>query len=188
VAVIGYARVSTSHQDTDQQEEALKQAGCTAVFSESISSTVPASKRPQLQAALAALKEGDELVVSKLDRLGRTQVEVVNRLHDLQAEGINVRTLDGLLNTAALGKMAPLVIGLLTGLAEVERNLIRERTQENVDHRRALGKDLGGRLRTYTDAEAAAVRAMREDGKSLRTIAKDTGLTLSKVQRMVVAS
>jgi DNA invertase Pin-like site-specific DNA recombinase len=113
---------------------------------------------------------------------------VVNRLHDLQAEGINVRTLDGLLNTAALGKMAPLVIGLLTGLAEVERNLIRERTQENVDHRRALGKDLGGRRRTYTDAEAAAVRAMREDGKSLRTIAKDTGLTLSKVQRMVVAS
>ena len=80
------------------------------------------SRRP-----LATLEEGDCLCISKLDRCGRTMVEVVNRLHDLQSRGIHVRTLDGLLDTRSLGKMAPLVIGLLTGLAECERSMIVEK-------------------------------------------------------------
>ena len=71
--------------------------------------------------------------VAKLDRLGRTQSEVVARLAELSDRGVYVETLDGLLNTGALGRMAPLVIGLLTGLAEVERSLIQERTRESVE-------------------------------------------------------
>lgn len=94
--------------------------------------------------ALAALAEGDVLVVAKLDRLCRTQVEVINRLHELQQQGIHVETLDGLINTKALGKFAPVVVGLLTGLAEVERELIRERTLESIEHRRTTGGNLGG--------------------------------------------
>ena len=69
------------------------------------------------------LREQDQLVVAKLDRLGRSQVEVINRLNELQQQGIHVKTLDGLIDTQALGKMAPLVVGLLTGLSGVERSL-----------------------------------------------------------------
>ena len=123
--------------------------------------------------------------MAKLDRLGRTQVEVINRLNDLQQQGINVRTLDGLLNTEALGKMAPLVIGLLTGLSEVERNLIQERTNESIAHRRATGGDLGGRRRSYTDEQAEMVHQLREEGTSLRAIGKKVGLSLGTVQRVL---
>lgn len=83
----------------------------------------------------------------KLDRLGRSQVEVINRLADLQEKAIHIRTPDGLINNRALGRLAPLVIGLLTGLAEVERALIQERTRESVEHRRRTGGNLGGRPR-----------------------------------------
>lgn len=187
MASIGYARVSTASQDTAAQVAALEQAGCTSVFHECISSTTPVEKRLQLQAALAQLQPGGELVVAKLDRLGRTQVEVINRLNDLQQQGINVRTLDGLLNTAALGKMAPLVVGLLTGLAEVERSLIQERTRESIAHRRATGGDLGGRRKSYTPEQAAMVLQLREDGTSLRDIGKKLGLSLGAVQRILEA-
>ena len=133
---VGYARVSTQHQNLDQQLAALKNDGCDLVFGEKVSSTVPANRRESLQKALGALEPGDTLVMAKLDRLGRTQSEVVARLAALQSEGKFVRTLDGLLNTTGLGKLAPLVVGLLTGLAEVERNLVQERTRENDEHRR----------------------------------------------------
>ena len=99
----------------------MKEAGYTVVFQEQVSTRLKEKERPQLQAALTSLEEGDELVVSKLDRLGRTQMEVVSRLHSLQQQGIHVRTLDGLVNTRGMGKFAPVLIGLLSGLAEVER-------------------------------------------------------------------
>ena len=122
---IGYARVSTSGQTTEGQVVDLKKEGCCVVFQETISTTVKEKERPQLMAALSALDEGDELVVTKMDRLGWSQVEVVNRIHDLQQQGIHIRTLDGLINTRGLGKFAPVLIGLLSGLAEVERSLAR---------------------------------------------------------------
>ena len=145
---VGYARCSTSSQKADAQVAALKGAGCAVVFEETISTRVKEKGRPQLQAALNAVMEGDELVVAKLDRLGRTQVEVVSRLHQLQQQGIHVRTLDGLVNTKGLGKFAPVLIGLLSGLAEVERSLIQERTLESIQHRRSTGGNLGGRPKT----------------------------------------
>ena len=181
---IGYARVSTAQQDEAAQVAALEAAGCELVFHERVSTRVKDTDRHQLQACLQALKPGDELVVAKLDRLGRTQVEVINRLHDLQEQGVHVRTLDGLINTAALGKMAPLVVGLLTGLAEVERSLIRERTMESIEHRRATGKSLGGRRRSYKPEQAALVRRLRAEGASVRQVAKATGLSLATIDRI----
>ena len=185
MASVGYARVSTARQDETQQVEALKAEGCERVFHERISTTVPAAKRDQLQACLAALVPGDELVVAKLDRLGRTQVEVIVCLNALQQEGIFVRTLDGLINTKALGKMAPLVVGLLTGLAEVERSLIQERTRESIAHRKATGGDLGGRRKSYTPEQAKLVIELREAGDSLRAITKKVNLSLGAVQRIL---
>ena len=161
----------------------LRAAGCDRIFHEKVSTRTPEEKRIQLQACLAVLEEGDCLCISKLDRCGRTMVEVVNRLHDLQSRGIHVRTLDGLLDTRALGKMAPLVIGLLTGLSEVERSLIQERTQESVEHRRRTGGNLGGRP-PLEKVKRDHILKLRDEGNSLRQIKTLTGVSLSAVQRV----
>ena len=180
--LVGYARVSTEQQNLEQQLSVLKEAGCEEVFGEKVSSTVPVHKRHQLQAALTALKPGDTLVVSKLDRLGRTQAEVVARLATLQGQGLYVKTLDGLLDTASLGKLAPLVVGLLTGLAEVERNLVQERTRESVEHRRRTGGNLGGRPQ-LAEGRQELVRRLRSEGRSFREVANTCGVSLATAHR-----
>ena len=182
--IIGYSRKSTLQQTNEPDVAALKEAGAEIVFEEKISSRKAEKDRPQLQAALTALRSGDELVITKLDRLGRSQVEVVNRLHELQAQGINVRTLDGLVNTSALGKFAPILIGLLSGLAEVERSLIQERTRESVAFRRQTGGNLGGRPKTAPKKEKLVMR-LREEGESLRGIREQTGLAVATIRKIL---
>ena len=182
--IIGYSRKSTQSQTNEPDVVALKEAGCEVVFEETVSSRKAEKDRPQLQAALTALRSGDELVITKLDRLGRSQVEVINRLHELQAQGINVRTLDGLVNTAGLGQFAPILIGLLSGLAEVERSLIQERTRESVAYRRATGGNLGGRPKTAPKKEKLVMR-LREEGESLRGIREQTGLAVATIRKIL---
>ena len=109
--------------------------------------------RRQLQAALNALVDGDELVITALSRLSRTQRAVINRLHDLQEKEIHVRTLDGLVNTKAMGKMAPVLIGLLTVLDEMERKMTRDRAMEGTEL--STGRQLVGPL-------AVALRPIRQ--------------------------
>ena len=184
---IGLARVSTSTQSVDSQVASLKDAGCCVVFEETISTRYKNSDRPQLQAALAALDEGDEIVITKLDRLGRTQVEVVSLLHKLQQEGKHARTLDGLINTRGLGSFAPVLIGLLTGLSEVERTLIQERTKESIAFRRETGGNLGGRPKTNEAKEGLVIR-LRNEGCSYRSIRTQTGLALSTIRRIILDS
>ena len=182
---IGYARVSTSHQSVDAQVSLLKAEGCSVVFHEVVSTRIKEGDRSQLQSALNALVEGDELVVAKLDRLGRDQRSVINRLHDLQERGVHIRTLDGLVNTRGLGKFAPILIGLLSGLAEVERSLIQERTLESIQHRRETGGNLGGRPKTNQAKEKLVLR-LREEGCSYRSIREQTGIGLSTIRRILV--
>ena len=184
--VIGYARISsgTGTQILDPQVEKLKESGCDQIFSETISTRKTEKERPELMKCLASLRKGDTLKISTLSRLGRTQREVINRLNDLQAEGINVITLDGLVNLEALGKFAPVLIGLLTGLNEVERELIQERTQASVDYRRKTGGDLGGRPKTSSKKEQLVIR-LRDEGESLRGIREQTGLAVATVRRII---
>jgi hypothetical protein len=103
---IGYARVSTTGQTTAPQVAELEAAGCDRIFHEKVSTRVSEENRIQLQAALAVLEEGDELVVAKLDRLGRTMVEVINRLDDLQNKGTrqNGTTSSGTTNRTGRGR------------------------------------------------------------------------------------
>lgn len=182
---IGYARVSTYHQDEAGQIKELKGSGCDLVFSERVSTRAAESDRLQLQAMLSEISSGDVLVVAKLDRLGRNQREIINRLHDLAQLGVDVETLDGYINTRAMGKFAPIIVGLLTGLAQVERELIRERTLESIEYRKTKGLSLGGRPKSYSEDQFEMVFALREGGKSLRKIAASTGLTLGVVQRIL---
>ena len=184
--VIGYARVSsgTGSQTVDAQVEKLKESGCDLIFSETVSTRKTEKERPELMKCLSSLRKGDTLKISTLSRLGRTQREVINRLNDLQAEGINLVTLDGLVNTEALGKFAPILIGLLTGLNEVERDLIQERVNASVEHRRNTGGDLGGRPKTSDKKEKLVIR-LREDGDSYREIREQTGLGLATIRRII---
>ena len=128
--------------------------------------------------------EGDELVITALSRLGRTQREVINRLHDLQERGIHVRTLDGLVNTKAMGKMAPVLIGLLTGLNEVEREMTRDRVMESIEYRKMTGGSIGGRPKTNQAKERLVLR-LRDEGCSYRSIREQTGLALSTIRRII---
>ena len=99
--VFGYTRVSSckGYQIIDPHVKKLNQSGCDQIFSETISTRKAEKERPELIKFLASLRKGDTLKLCTLSRLGRTQTEVIQRLNDLQAEGINVITLDGLVNT-----------------------------------------------------------------------------------------
>ena len=182
--IIGYSRKSNSKQSNADGVEALKQAGCQIVFEEIISTRKAEKDRPELMKCLASLRKGDTLKLTSLSRLGRTQREVINRLHELQAEGVNVITLDGLINTEALGKFAPVLIGLLTGLNEVERELTQERTIQSVEYRRKTGGNLGGRPKTSPKKEKLVLR-LREEGESLRSIQEQTGVAVKTIRRII---
>jgi len=184
--VIGYARVSSStgSQILDPQVEKLKESGVDQIFSEIISTRKAEKERPELMKCLTSLRKGDTLKLTTLSRLGRTQTEVIQRLNDLQAEGINVITLDGLVNLEALGKFAPVLIGLLTGLNQVEREQIAERVQMSVDYRRKNNGDLGGRPKTSEKKEKYVLR-LREEGESYREIREQTGLGLATIRRII---
>lgn len=182
--IIGYSRKSTTTQTNAPDVEALKQAGCDTVFEENVSTRKAEKDRPELMKCLSSLRKGDTLKLTSLSRLGRTQREVINRLHELQAEQVNVITLDGLINTEALGKFAPVLIGLLTGLNEVERELTQERTIASVEYRRRTGGNLGGRPKTSSKKEKLVVR-LREEGESLRGIREQTGLAVATVRKIL---
>ena len=182
--VIGYSRKSSSKQSNADGVEALKQAGCEIVFEEILSTKKAEKDRPELMKCLLSLRKGDTLKLNSLSRLGRTQREVINRLHELQAEGVNVITLDGLINTEALGKFAPVLIGLLTGLNAVERELTQERTIQSVEYRRKTGGNLGGRPKTSPKKEKLVLR-LREEGDSLRSIQEQTGVAVKTIRRII---
>lgn len=141
---IGYARISTDKQDHALQTQALHKAGCDRVFTDTISGKT--TTREGLDACLAALNEGDTLVVWKLDRLGRRVVHLKEMVEGLQERGINFQSLQEEINTkTAVGK---LFFHLLCVFAEFERDLISERVKAGLAATRANGKTLG-RPREY---------------------------------------
>ena len=181
---IGYARESTNQQIAiTSQIEQLKHSGCIFVFHETVN--IANKKRPQFEAALGTLEEGDEIVFTKLDRGFKNQRECINTLYELQEKGIHVRTIDGMINTRALGDFAPLLIGLLSGLGEVERKMIIERTQESINYRKETGGNVGGRPKTNPEKENLVIR-LRNEGCSYRSIRKQTGLALSTIRRIII--
>lgn len=137
---VGYARISTHDQKLDLQIDALKKAGCKTIFKETISGAK--SDRPELKRALEALREGDSLVVWKLDRLGRSLRNLIDIVNDLQGKGVSFISIsDNIDTTTAQGR---LIFNIFGSLAEFERELIRERTHAGLSAARARGRQ-GGR-------------------------------------------
>ena len=123
--LIGYARVSTDEQNLDFQRDALQSAGCEKIFTDHISGTK--ARRPGLEEALSHLRQGDTLVVWRLDRLGRSLRHLIDTVNDLQEQGVNFKSLTEALDTTTSG--GKLVFHIFGALAEFEREIIRERTR-----------------------------------------------------------
>jgi DNA invertase Pin-like site-specific DNA recombinase len=156
--LVGYARVSTLDQKPTLQIDALKAAGCTRIFIEKASGAQ--RERPELSAALDYIRQGDTLVVWKLDRLARSMRQLIETVEDLQSRGIELRSLTESIDTATPG--GRLVFHIFGALAEFERAVIRERTSAGLQAARERGKK-GGRPRTLGPKDLAAAKALLAD-------------------------
>ena len=152
---IGYARVSTHDQNCDLQKDALEKAGCKKIFVDEISGTV--AQREGLEKAKEVLREGDVLIVWRLDRLGRSLRDLIDWVNHLEEEGIGFKSLqESIDTTTSSGK---LVFHIFAALAEFERNLIRERTNAGLAAARARGR-LGGRKKSLKAKERKRIVEM----------------------------
>lgn len=167
--LIGYARVSTADQSLDMQIEALKSAGCHQVFTDVASGAK--AERPGLEKAFEYLREGDTLVVWKIDRLGRSMAHLVQTVDELRERGVGFRSLTdaGIDTTTRNGK---LLFNLFATLAEFERDLIRERTKAGLASASARGRH-GGRRPVVTPAKLARAQKLM-----LKEAAGGKGLTV----------
>jgi DNA invertase Pin-like site-specific DNA recombinase len=154
MAILGYARVSTSGQDLTAQVEALKAAGATAIYREKVRGA--RADRPQLAKLMKSLKAGDIVIVSKLDRLGRSTRELLDLIDRIGKAGASFRSLgDPLWDTSSA--QGRLLSTLLASIAEFERELIRERTGEGRKRAMANGVKFG-RKRKLSDYQRAEAR------------------------------
>lgn len=158
--LIGYARVSTADQNLHLQKDALQAAGCTQIWEDTASGAKAA--RPGLEKALAMLREGDTLVVWKLDRLGRSLKHLIESVHVLENRGVGFKSLQDNIDTTTPG--GKLLFHIMGSLAEFERDLIRERTNAGLIAARARGKR-GGRPPGGNVRKKEAVMALRKDPK-----------------------
>lgn len=165
---IGYVRVSTVTQTLAQQEEALAAAGVAKTFSDTMSGA--RDDRPGLAELMAYVREGDTVVVWKLDRLGRNTLHILETVKALTAKGVTlVSTSDGIDSSTAAGRM---MIGVLGSLAEYERELTKERTALKRASSRANGTKFG-RPRKVIDAETlATAKRMKSEGHKAKDVAK----------------
>ena len=142
---IGYARVSTFHQGFSSQQQLLEEAGCHRIFTEKVTGTTT-TEREQLQEAIRYARPGDTLVVTKIDRLARSIIDLNNIVHELAAEGISVLFLKDNMEFHAGGdtnSMQTLLFNVLGSFAQFEADLIRERTSEGRERAKAQGKHMG---------------------------------------------
>lgn len=146
--LIGYARVSTQDQNLDLQTEALISAGCKKIFDDKISGRK--AERPGLAKTLEMLREGDTLVVWKLDRLGRSIKNLVDLVGELQKQGIQFKSLTDAIDTST--PSGRFFFHIMASLAEMERELTVERTRAGLEVARQLGRK-GGRKRQMTDSK-----------------------------------
>lgn len=154
---VGYARVSTMDQNSELQYDALKDAGCEKIFADKVSGA--RADRPGLQETLEYLRPGDCLVVWRLDRLGRSLKHLIDVVERLESQNVGFISLqEGFDTTTSGGK---LIFHIFGGLAEFERNLIRERTHAGLAAARARGK-LGGRKEKLNQEQVATMLKMSE--------------------------
>lgn len=176
---VGYGRVSTVDQTADLQQDALAAAGCQRIFTDTASGAT--TERPELNAALDYLRQGDVLVVWRLDRLGRSLKHLVAVVSELQDRGVGFRSLhENIDTTTPTGR---LTFHVFAALAEFERDLIRERTLAGLTAARARGR-LGGRKPSLTPRKVQLAQQMYDAGDStVAEIAHVLGVSRATIYR-----
>lgn len=182
--LVGYARVSTQDQKPELQIDALQDTGCERIFEERASGAQ--QSRPELEAALNYLREGDTLVVWKLDRLARSLKQLIETVEALEKRGIGFRSLTENINTGNPG--GRLIFHIFGALAEFERSIIRERTMSGLEAARRRGKT-GGRPKALSNQDLVAARAMLKDQTiPVREIADRLGVSISTLYKPIPAA
>lgn len=174
----GYARVSTSEQDEALQLDALTAAGVDRIFTDTASGST--SSRPALDELLGQLRTGDTVVVWRLDRLGRSLRHLIDLFAELESRGVEVRSLTESLDTSTPG--GRLTFHLFAAMAQMERDLIRERTNAGLAAARARGR-VGGRPTVMPPEKASTARQMKSAGADVSTIARVLGVSRASVYR-----
>jgi DNA invertase Pin-like site-specific DNA recombinase len=177
MARIGYARVSTVDQDLEAQLARLKAEGCEVVRSEKVSGG-SREGRVELATVLAFLRPGDELVVTRLDRLGRDTRDVLNLIHECEQRGASVTVLDPYVSTK--GEMGHVVLTVLGMVAQLERRFIRERQREGIERAKSAGRYAGGKRRINREE----VLRLLNSGLSPGAVAKAIGCSRMQVYRI----
>ncbi|AMM34770.1 resolvase (plasmid) [Sinomonas atrocyanea] len=183
--LIGYARVSTRQQSTDRQQADLLAAGVRRddLYIDQGVSGARAS-RPQFDRALEALIEGDTLVITTLDRLGRSTQNMLAFADALRARGAGLRVLNlggGDVDTKT--PMGSMLFTIMAALAQMEHEIKRERIIDSVSKRRQAGKDLGGRPRRITDSQIRNAIRLVEGGEPAAQVARDLGMSRATFYR-----
>lgn len=181
--MIGYARVSTQDQNLDLQTEALTRAGCEKIYEDKISGV--RVERPGLTRALEMLREGDTLVVWKLDRLGRSVKQLVDMVGELHKQGIQFKSLTDAIDTGT--PAGRFFFHVMASLAEMERELIIERTRAGLDAAKQLGRK-GGRKPKMTSSKIESAKKLLASGIPPRDVAKDLGVSVPTLYRWLPAS
>lgn len=181
--LIGYARVSTQDQNLQLQIDALQKVGCEKIYEEKISGTK--SNRPELARTLEMLRSGDTLCVWKLDRLGRSVKDLVNLVTQLLERGIQFKSVtDSIDTSSASGRF---FFNIMASLAQMERELIVERTRAGLAVARKAGR-VGGRRRVMTDSKLTSAKKLLEVGTPPRDVAESLGVSVPTLYRWLPAA
>ena len=177
---IGYARVSTEDQHVDLQLDALTQAGCQRMFCEKVSGA--GHQRPELLRMLEQLREGDVVVVWKLDRLARSTRDLLATVETIREAGATFRSLsEPWADTTSHG--GKFILTVFSGMAEFERELIRERSSAGQEVAKKRGVRFGRPKKMNVEQRDLAVR-LRAEGKSVREVASIFGVHVSTIYRL----
>ncbi len=180
---IGYARVSTDDQDLSQQMSALEQSHCEKIFTDKASGSQ--SDRPGLKSAFSHLRAGDTLVVWKLDRLGRGVKSLIELITNLESQNIHFQSLTEQIDTST--PAGRFFFHIMASLAQMERELIIERTQAGLAAARLKGR-IGGRKRSMTDSKIEEAKKLFEAGACSKDIARNLGVSVPTLYRWLPAS
>jgi DNA invertase Pin-like site-specific DNA recombinase len=181
--LIGYARISTQDQNLNLQRHELKKAGCKKIYEDMASGKQ--AVRQGLAMALEVLRKGDTLVVWKLDRLGRGMKQLISLTEDLEKRGIHFRSLTDSIDTRTTA--GRFFFHVMASLAEMERELIVERTRAGLRAAKEMGRT-GGRKRLMTDSKIESAKKLLASGISAREVAVNLGVSIPTLYRWIPAS